>query len=263
MTPNLLERMQQQLTPDMIQHVSSFLGETPAHTQTAIDESIPTVLAGLMHLSSSGAGPIQLLNLINQANYESLLNNLSGLLEGGNTTQNLMTAGQEILGTLFAGKLNAVSELIATTSGVTNTSASSLLSIATPVVVGVLGRVRARQGLNATRLATLLMEQKEGIAKLAPEGLARALGLPSLAGPGSGPVGAATKSLELDTLRRAAAAPRKEKSMLKNWTWPVLALVAIGLIYFFMMDRGAGVIQAPMVTSEAGIGRGEEVTERP
>ena len=186
MTPNLLESMQQQLTPDMIQHVSSFLGETPAHTQTAVDESISTVLAGLLHLSSSGAGPIQLLNLINQANYGSLLNNLSGLLEGGNTTQNLMTAGQEILGTLFAGKLNAVSELIATTSGVTNTSASSLLSIVAPVVVGVLGRVRAMQGLNAVRLATLLTSQKEGIVKLAPEGLARVFGLNSLVDQGLG-----------------------------------------------------------------------------
>jgi hypothetical protein len=54
----------------------------------------------------------------------------------------------------------------------------------------------------------------------------------------------------------------KEKSMLKNWTWPS-CLVAIGLIYFFMMGRGAEVIQAPMVTSEAGIGHAEEVTERP
>jgi hypothetical protein len=37
MTPNLLESMQQQLTPDMIQHVSSFLRRL-SHTQTAVDE---------------------------------------------------------------------------------------------------------------------------------------------------------------------------------------------------------------------------------
>src|ERR1051325_8516846 len=145
MRSNLLESSKQQLTPAMIQHISSFLGEAPAHTQTAVGTSIATVLAGLLHLSSSGAGPIQLLSLVNQANYGSLLNNLSGLLEGSYTTQNLMTAGQEILSTLFAGKLSTVSELIATTSSVTNTSASSLLSITAPVVVGVLGRVRTMQ----------------------------------------------------------------------------------------------------------------------
>ena len=153
MATNLLESIQQQLTPEMIEHVGSFLGETPAHTHKAVDGAIPTVLVGLMRFSSSEAGPTPLLNLLNQANYGRLLNNLSGLFEGGNTAQNLMTTGQEILRTLFAGKLNAVSELLATTSGVTNTSASSLLSIAAPVVVGMLGRVRAMQGLNAARLA--------------------------------------------------------------------------------------------------------------
>jgi hypothetical protein len=238
METNLLESIRQQLTPEMIEHVGTFLGETPIHTHKAIDGAIPTVLVGLMDFSSANAGPTPLLNLLNQANYGRLLNNLSGLLEGGNTTQNLMTAGQEILRTLFAGKLNAVSELIATTSGVANTSASSLLSIAAPVVVGVLERVRARQGLNAARLSTLMMEQKEDIIKIAPEGLARALGLRSLADLGSGPVDEVTESLNLDMLRRAAAAPMKEQSMLKNWSWPVLAVVAIGLLYFFM-GRGA------------------------
>ena len=114
------------------------------------------------------------------------------------------------------------------------THASSLLSLTAPVVVGVLGRVRARQGLNATRLATLLMEQKEGIVKLAPEGLARALGLRNLADPGSEPVGKATESLNLDTVRHVAAAPVKEARVLKKWSWPVLAVVALGLLYFLM-----------------------------
>jgi outer membrane protein OmpA-like peptidoglycan-associated protein len=248
MATNLLESIQQQLTPDMIQHVSTFLGETPAHTQKAVDSAIPTVLAGLMHFSSSSASPIPLLNLLNRAHYGSPLNNLSGLFEGGNTTQNLMTAGREILNTLFAGKLSNVSELIATASGVTNTSASSLLSIAAPVVVGVLERMRSTQGLNAARLATLLMGQKEIVAKLAPEGLARVFGLHSIAELDSGPEGEAIEGLELDTLRRVAAAPVKGESRLKNWGWPVLAVVALGLIYFFIMDRGVEVAQAPMVT---------------
>jgi OmpA-OmpF porin, OOP family len=250
METKLLENIQQQLTPEMIEHVGTFLGESPTHTHKAIDGAIPTVLAGLMDFSSANAGPTSLLNFLNQENYGRLLNNLSGLLEGGNTMQNLMTTGQEILHTLFAGKLNAVSELIATSSGVTNTSASSLLSIAAPVVVGVLERVRARQGLNAARLTTLLMEQKEDIVKIAPEGLARTLGLRSLADLGSRSGDEATESIHLDTTRRAAAAPMREQSRLKNWSWPVLAIVAIGLIYF-LMGRGGEVAQAPMVTSAA------------
>jgi OOP family OmpA-OmpF porin len=248
MNTNLSENITSQLTPQMIQKVSVFLGETPGQTQTAVDRSISTLLAGLMHLSSSGAGPIQLLNLINQANYGSLLNNLSGLLEDGNTAQSLMTSGQEILNALFPGKLSAVSEIIATTSGVTNTSASSLLSLVAPVVVGVLGRVRSMQGLNAVRLATLLMNQKEGIVKFAPEGLAGVFGLNSMAELRAGRADTAMDSLKPDTARRVVTAPRQETRMRKNWSWPVLAVLAIGFLYFFM-NRGAEVAQAPLITA--------------
>lgn len=248
MTSTLLENSKQQLTPAMIQHLSSFLDETPAHTQTAVGTSIATVLAGLLHLSSSGAGPIQLLSLVNQANDGSLLNNLSGLLEGGgHTTQNLMTAGREILSTLFAGTLSTVSELIATTSSVTNASASALLSITAPVVVGVLGRVRTRQGLNAVRLATLLMGQKEDIVQLAPGGLVNVFGLNSIADLGVRRTSAAAENLKPATRRHMVTAPLQAESTLKKWGWPVLAVVAIGLIYFFM-SRGGEVAQAPLAT---------------
>ena len=36
MATNLLESIQQQLTPELIEHVSSFLGETPIHTHKAV-----------------------------------------------------------------------------------------------------------------------------------------------------------------------------------------------------------------------------------
>jgi hypothetical protein len=40
MTTNLLESITEQLTPQMIQHVSTSMGETSAHTQKAVDGAI-------------------------------------------------------------------------------------------------------------------------------------------------------------------------------------------------------------------------------
>ncbi len=179
MTTSLLSDIKTQLTPDMVHHLSALLGESAVNTQKAVDEVLPTLLTGVMHLSSSGDGPARLVGLINHRNYERLLNNLSGLFDKGNTTKTLIASGQDILSTLFAGKLSAVSALIANANGVTSASASSLLSLTAPVVVGILGRVRAAQGLNAIALTTLLLGQREGIAGQAPAGLAGVLGLNS------------------------------------------------------------------------------------
>ena len=222
MATNLLDSISSQLTPQMIQHVSARLGETPAQTRQAIDKAIPTLLASLIHFSSTN-GSSQLLDLFNRANYGRLLNNLSGLLDEGNTTQNVMATGQEILSAVLADKLNAVSEIIATASGVTNTSASSLLCLAAPVVLGVLGRVCAVQGLDATQFAMLLMGQKEAIVKLAPAGLAEGLGVSGIMHLDAWPAGMAPAMM---------AHPVRAESTLKRWRWTVLGVLAAGAIYF-------------------------------
>jgi outer membrane protein OmpA-like peptidoglycan-associated protein len=244
MTTNLVESITRQLTPDMIQRIGALLNEAPAHTQKAVDGAIPTLLAGLIHLSFSGNGPTRLLDLIYHRNYGRLLNNLSGLLDGGNTAQTLIASGQDILSTLFAGKLHTVSELIATASGVTSTSASSLLSLTAPVVVGVVGRVRAAQGLNAASLTKVLMDQTDDISRQAPTGLAEVFGLSSIADLGYRLVGAVT-GMTPDTAIRVAE-PAREASLLQKWRWPVLIVVPLGLLYF-LVGRDPGVTQSLMV----------------
>jgi hypothetical protein len=231
MATSLLGDIKTQLTPDMVHHLSSILGESPVNTQKAVDEVLPTLLAGVMHLSSSGDGPARLVNLINHRNYERLLNNLSGLFDKGNTAKTLIASGQDILSTLFASKLPAVSALIANDNGVTNASASSLLSLTAPVVVGILGRVRAVQGLNAVGLSTLLLGQREGVAGLAPAGLAGVLGLnrgtnlgavrPDPA-PGMAPNGGP----------RTAWEQRGKESSRPPWWLLLLGLVALSVVYW-------------------------------
>lgn len=230
MATNVLDSISNHLTPQMVQHVSARLGETPAQTQQAVDKAIPTLLASLIHFSSTH-GSSQLLDLFHRANYGRLLNNLSGLLDEGNTTQNVIAAGQEVLSTVLADKLSAVSELVATASGVTNTSASSLLCLTAPVVLGVVGRVRAAQGLDDTQLAMLLMRHKEAIVTLAPAGLAEGLGVSDITHLDAWPAGMAPE-MTTDSVRA--------ESPLQRWRWPVLGVLAAGAIYFFAgCDSGA------------------------
>src|SRR5215813_4874733 len=193
MATNLLATLMNYFTPEVLQQLSGLTGESPANTQRAVEGAIPTLLAGVTNFSASGDGATQLANLLSQGNYESLLTNVSGLLSGGDATQNLITSGQNILRTLFDGKLSAVTDLIANSSGIKSTSASSLLSIAAPLLLGVLGKEKAAQGLGVTGLTRLLLGQKDQITRLAPTGLASIFGLSSLANLGSGFADTATR----------------------------------------------------------------------
>jgi len=145
---------------------------------------------------------------------------------------------------VFANKLEIVSKQVAAASGVTHESASSLLSLTAPVVVGALGRVRATQGLNAARLTALLLSQKETIVAQTPAGLAEAFEISNLTELGTRPTRAATEETPA-LIRRMAVDPIEDKSTLQKWRWPLLGAVAAGLIYF-LVGRDSGETQSLM-----------------
>ena len=54
MTNDILKIIKDLLTSEVMMKASSFVGESPATTQKAMDGIIPTLLAGLLNYSSSG-----------------------------------------------------------------------------------------------------------------------------------------------------------------------------------------------------------------
>ena len=232
MATNLSETIMNYLTPEAMQKLSSLVGENPTNTQRAVEGAVPTLLAGLTNLSSSKDGATQLANLLSQGNYSTTLNTLPSLLSGGTATQTLMNSGWEILRTLFGGKVSAIVDLIAHASGLKSASASSLLSFLAPMILGVLGKEKAAQGLGATGLASLLLGQKDQITRMAPPGLASILGLSSLANLGSGVAGTATR-LASDATTRMSSEAVRAASVPWKWLVPALGLLALGLVFLW------------------------------
>jgi outer membrane protein OmpA-like peptidoglycan-associated protein len=230
MATNLLDTIESYLTPEVLQKISSVVGESPANTQKAMEGTLPTLLAGLTNFSSSGDGATQLANLLSQGDYSNLISNLPSLLSGGNATQNLMSSGREILNMLFGGKLSAIIDLIANSSGIKSASASSLLSIAAPLLLGVLGKEKAAQGLSISGLVNLLIGQKDQITRQAPIGLAGILGLSNLANLGSKVAGTATR-LASDAATQVRYEGVREGSSLWKWLVPALGLLALASLY--------------------------------
>ena len=229
MATNLIETIQSQFTAELLQQLSAVVGESPATTQKAVAGTIPTLLAGLTNLASTAEGTTQLGNLLSQGNYGNVLSNLPSLFGGGNATQDVLNSGRGILSTLFGGRLSAIIDWLANAFGIKSTAASSLLSLVAPMVLGVLKREQTSQGLNTAGLASLLLSQKDSIARLAPAGLASVLGISNLANLGAGVAGSATR-LSSEAVRVGTGAVRGGRS-LWSWLWPALGLLLLGFLY--------------------------------
>ena len=216
---NLLDSISSFITPDVVRKASSFLGENPADTGKAFAGAVPTLLGSITNVASSEGGASRLMGLLQSSNVDSnLVGNVSSLFSGGSATQNLIGTGQQLLGSLLGGNAGGITSAISKFSGISNTSAGSLMAMAAPLIMAVLRNVQSSQGLNASGLASMLMGQKSNIAAALPPGLGSLPGVGNLlSSAGSAATGAAATG----------------GSVLKRW-WPILAIAvaAIGLISY-------------------------------
>jgi outer membrane protein OmpA-like peptidoglycan-associated protein len=148
------------------------------------------------------------------ANDDNVLNDLGGLL-GGGTSSPMMGLGGKLLSTLFGGNIGNVASALAGYAGVKSSTGASLLNLAAPLVLAILGRRTRTDNLNASSLAGLLTGQKDAFAAALPGPLAN---IGSFLSPPTGERAAYA----------AAAAPEGRPSI---WRWLLPLLIALGLLW--------------------------------
>jgi OmpA-OmpF porin, OOP family len=172
MATNLIENISSYITPDIINKASAFLHESPSNTSMAMSGIIPTLLGGITNMASSPGGATQLAGMLGSAGqHEGLLNGLSSYFSGGSSTTGLIHQGEGLVSSLFGGRQDSVTSAISSFSGIGSGSATSLMAMAAPIVMGAIARLRSSQNLNPTQLASLLSSQKSNINAAVPAGL--------------------------------------------------------------------------------------------
>lgn len=220
---NLLDSFKDYITPELIGKAATMLGEEQSGVGKALSGIAPVILSGLLNKSSDASA---MGNIFNQlSNFDSgILNNLGGLLGGGNLAHNdPKDAAGNLMGSLFGAKVPAILNALGSFAGVKSSSVSSLLGLAGPAIMGLLSKRIKSDGLNISGLANLLMGEKSSIMSALPAGLGSVLGFADLGGASSSR-GAAYTPNTPDTTPSGGG---------RNWLLPLLLLAAalLGLIY--------------------------------
>lgn len=172
MALDIIELIKGQLGPALVSQAASQLGESESGVAKAISGLLPAVVGGLAHNSSNPS----VLDAVTQAGSSGLLSNLLG----GTSNNSLVSS---IISLIFGDKLNGLLSGISNFSGVSNTSASSLLNMVTGASLGSLGKYASDNNLGASGISSLLDNQKGLLASLIPAGLSLgSLGLGNLFG---------------------------------------------------------------------------------
>src|SRR5215475_5617928 len=237
MAVNLVELAKEYLTPDVLQKAASFVGESQPTTQKAMSGIFPTLIAALANQASTTDGAEKLSRTLDTGNYDGVaLNNLGSLFAGGDTTQKAITEGKNILSSLFGSKSEGLADRIGRFASVRLGSASSLLALAVPFILNLLGRQRATIGRGPGALASLLSEQKSYLSGLLPAGIASFLGWSGY-----------------ERARQPEPAYAEPKRETPPWLTPLLVLGAVVLVALaWLWGRPTAVRETTVASRPAG-----------
>lgn len=222
---NLLDSLKEYATPELIGQAAQLLGENENGISKALGGLAPTILSGLLNKAGDAGAMGSIFSTLSKFD-PSVLDNLGGLLGGGNLAHNdPKDAAGGFIGSLFGDKVPGILNALAGFAGVKSTSVSSLLGLAGPMVMGLLSKKIKSDGLNLSGLANLLLGQKSSILAALPAGVGSLLGFAELGG-GAG----ATRG-------GGAVENDHNQGGGMKWLWPLLAVLALGLgIMYFLKN---------------------------
>ena len=208
MTNSMLAGVEEFLTPSYLSRVSSQTGESEAAVSKGFTAIVPTLLASIADRSSDSSFMSRLV---------SLATNTASDTDYGTPPSNTpIESGSGIGGWLSGlwsgGNASAITNAVARYAGLRASSASSLLSLGVPLVLGYLGRLMRSDNLDASKLAQRLQAERGAITAAMPAGF-NAL-LPSASAD--------------DVMRRDIPPAVRREARSASWLWPI-ALIALAV----------------------------------
>ena len=205
MTTDLLALIKQGLPANFSELASKAVGESPGATQTALSAALPALVGAIAQKGATDDGAQSLLTLLDDpAVSTGALSNLSAVPGGEEGSASLSSAGSGLLGSLLGDKAGALAGTLASVAGLRNSqSASRLLALLAPIVLGFIRKLVGEQRLGASALASLLAGQGPFLQGTLDRRLTSALGfatpsslLDSLGGKATAAIGAAEAAME-------------------------------------------------------------------
>ncbi len=151
---DLSELLNSAIGQSIVRNVAGQLGVNENQASSAVNLAIPAILAGMTRNARSQDGAVSLNNALEKKHDGSLLENLSGMLQGH--TSELQSDGDGILGHVFGNNRTAVEQGIAQKSGVSLSKIGPLLAIVAPIVMAYLGKEKRQTNTGAGGLGDLL-----------------------------------------------------------------------------------------------------------
>ena len=153
----LLDLLNSPMGKQLISGVANQTQQPEKQTADVLSMAMPLILGAMKkNVSSSPQGAEGLMNALSSKHNGNILDNLGGLF-GGGVDKEVVQDGAGILGHVFGNKQPQVENALSQKTGLDAGSIANILKIAAPIVMGYLGKEKAKSNVNdATGMNALL-----------------------------------------------------------------------------------------------------------
>lgn len=135
------------MASDLVRGLARETGQAEDKTADLLAMAVPTMLGAMKKNVRSPQGAEGLMNALSTRHTGDILENLSGIFEGG-VDESFKNEGAGILGHLFGSRQPTVENALSQRSGMNPAAISQIIKIAAPIVMGLIGKQRAQSKIS-------------------------------------------------------------------------------------------------------------------
>ncbi len=160
---SIFDLVTQQLGGNTVKSISQAIGAKEDSTKKAMGLAIPTLLGALARNASNQEGAAALTNALDKDHDGSILDALGGFLGSPGAGP-----GEGILKHVLGDRRTRVEAGVSRASGLDAGSVAKLMTTLAPLLMGLIGREKRRQNLDASGVAGLLDQGRQQVERQNP-----------------------------------------------------------------------------------------------
>lgn len=209
---SLLDGFQSLMTPDVVSRASFTFGESESAIRKGWSALAPTVLGAVANRADDHSFMSRVFDMIkNPATDTNILNNVSTFVGSVALSPQDTGLGGRFMSMLFGRNINSVGNVLSGLTGIKTSTASSMLTMAGPLVLAYLGSTARVGRLDASGLSNMLLGERSYIKSAIPEELSSSTDV-------AGRIG-------------STVFPTTETTRNSAWRWIVAATIGLLLLW--------------------------------
>lgn len=228
-----------------LDRLSSRLDESPEVVERGVEHATPLLVASFAKRAQSEQGAEYLVSRVRDDSQPQLEpSELGQVLSDPAAIQRTTQSSGGFLGGFFGNELNTILDMVTSASGLKRSSASTLVGLIAPLVLGWIGRNVKSRGLSAHGLSQWLADEGEKVSARVPAGFSS-----MFASGAGGPAPHETSAprvghAEIERSRQ----PTARKASAYGLPWLLVTLAALALVLVWGLRRGARDVAAPPIS---------------